>query len=130
MRSSATSRCPECFVAEGQLHIEGCAVEECPLCGGQLIDCKCSAGVSATDKTMVATYYPETTSNYPYRNAAKRVPFLYFPRVCMKCGKVNPRIFIVPDEEWAKYVPTSIRGLHLCRKCYNEIKKVIDAHTV
>lgn len=31
--------CPECDVEWGKLHEEGCDVEECPICGEQLLTC-------------------------------------------------------------------------------------------
>jgi hypothetical protein len=34
-------RCHDCNVAWGGLHHYGCDMEECPLCGGQLISCDC-----------------------------------------------------------------------------------------
>ncbi len=92
-------RCPECFVEEGQLHVEGCLQEQCGACGSQREYCDCIS-------------------------KGRRVPWLYFPRICARCGKINPRIFIVSDEEWQKYVPPSVSKKHLCRKCYNEIKKL------
>jgi len=38
----ANSRpCHDCAVIKGELHVLGCDVERCPLCGGQLIGCEC-----------------------------------------------------------------------------------------
>lgn len=34
--------CHDCGVAPGQLHVRGCDVERCPLCGHQLIGCPCA----------------------------------------------------------------------------------------
>lgn len=34
--------CHDCAVVEGQLHVPGCDVEECPLCHHQLISCGCA----------------------------------------------------------------------------------------
>lgn len=114
-------RCPECFVAEGELHKDGCAVEECPVCGGQAIECYCPITHEDDGTWSILSFGANP------RRPITRIPFLWFPRVCMRCGKVNPRLFHVPDEEWQKYVPPSVRGQNLCLKCYNEIRGIQDA---
>lgn len=34
--------CPECSSGVGSLHLLGCTVEQCPLCGDWARDCPCS----------------------------------------------------------------------------------------
>jgi hypothetical protein len=58
--------------------------------------------------------------------ARGRVPYLVFPNICGRCGKLWPDFFRVPDEEWKRYIPICDRGLILCRECYDTIKQIVD----
>jgi rRNA maturation endonuclease Nob1 len=37
----ANTPCHDCRVLVGEFHVPSCDVEECPVCGGQLISCDC-----------------------------------------------------------------------------------------
>ncbi len=39
--NAANIPCHDCRVLEGEFHVPSCDVEECPVCGGQLISCDC-----------------------------------------------------------------------------------------
>lgn len=39
--SEHPAKCPECKVAPGQPHLEGCDVENCSICGFQRLQCEC-----------------------------------------------------------------------------------------
>jgi hypothetical protein len=100
--------CGDCGVKEGQLHIPGCDMERCASCGGQSICCEC------TDEEWERT------------STKERVPFVLYPNLCAKCGTLWPEMFMVPDEEWERYIEPRMRQEMLCKACYKQIKEWID----
>lgn len=106
-------RCPECAVWEGQLHKQWCSQEPCPACGTeQLLTCM--------DQGCYAEEPPVDSERYP---------FIHYPRVCLRCGQINPDIFTVPDDTWKEYVETGVQQGHLCLICFLyvvELSKVSD----
>ena len=128
--------CGKCGVTEGSLHEVDCFSERCRQCGGQFISCVCIASY----------FYPE--SNNPREAALAngiteeqeaewdaiietlggRVPYIDYPNLCCRCGKLWPDMFLVSDEEWARYVEPAHSHEMLCAECYAFIKSVIDAN--
>jgi hypothetical protein len=133
--------CHDCGAKEGQIHDLGCDMEYCPFCGGQLISCECVynlLGLRDTQKYGLETSY---LSHEIYNNGLTdpqeekwlglleekgRTPYIRWPNMCARCGKLWPEMFSVPDAEWEKYIQKSERHQVLCRPCYDEIKELID----
>ena len=134
-------KCGDCGVAEGELHQRGCDMERCPFCGHQLIGCDCCyEQLGLVDMEQ----YPET-DGLPHKifneglneeDGARwekilenkgRVPWISYPNFCRMCGELWPKMFMVPNEEWEEYIPINERRYMLCRRCYDEIKRKIDA---
>ncbi len=97
--------CHDCKAEEGYLHTPGCDMEKCPKCGDQIISCECDNS-KLSDK--------------------ERIPWICYPNMCSRCGKLWPALFLLPDEEWKKYVEPEQRKSVLCFDCYQHIKEAID----
>lgn len=136
--------CHDCGVEEGQLHVYGCDMERCPFCGRQLIGCGC-----CYDKLGLKSYYYGSKysglSKEVYENGLDeeqekqwleiltekgRIPWIQYPNVCQRCGKLWPDLFQVPTEEWNHYVEPDMRNTVLCRSCYDWVKESIDRYSI
>lgn len=149
-RDKNPEKCGDCGVFEGQYHVPGCDTEVCPFCGGQLISCGCSYKHFYPD-----TYDTQIGSNFEpvkeffglpeevYTNGHTEkqkvewdrilkekglIPFIRYPNICARCGKLWPDMYRVPDEDWQIYVEPSERHKMLCEDCFHWIKKVIDSN--
>ena len=61
-------------------------------------------------------------------NRKGRVPYIEYPKVCARCGALGPEFFRVPDSEWKRYIQIDMRDQVICRPCFDDIKRLIDAH--
>ena len=103
---SKRERCGDCQALEGENHELGCDLERCPFCGGQLISCDCCYQILHIDS---ASHMRGLTRKQRMQwectlNDKGRVPFIMYPNMCAKCGKLWPEMFSVPDKEWEQYV--------------------------
>jgi hypothetical protein len=124
-------RCGDCHALEGEYHELGCDLERCPFCGDQLISCDCCyeiLNIDGSPGTRVEFgLTPEQRKQWERTlNDKGRVPFIMYPNMCAKCGKLWPEMFSVPDKEWERYVEKGERDKMLCKPCYDQIKIWID----
>jgi hypothetical protein len=96
-------QCTDCGTWEGGLHLLGCDIERCGLCGGQYTTCACERP-------------PDTP----------RVPYMDWPNVCARCGEIHPALFLVPNEEWHHYIEMRARREVVCQPCYERVQEWLD----
>lgn len=131
--------CHDCNVIEGEIHDYGCDMESCPFCGGQLITCGCQyeklgynhnwdLPMCGLPKDIYENGLSkkETDKWIEILEEAGRIPYILYPNICARCGKLWPDMFNVPDEEWNRYIEPCMRHEMLCKECYDYIKSVTD----
>lgn len=134
---SDTPICHDCGCHEGELHSNGCDMESCPFCGGQLISCSCcyeklgfpydsSAPTCGLPEEIYNNGLPDDLQDkwVEILGQKGRFPYVVYPNLCVKCSRLWPEMFQVPDEEWERYIEPAQRGKMICPKCWDYIKRV------
>ncbi len=78
--------CPDCGAGRGEFHEDGCDIEQCPYCGGQLISCDCDRRAPLDDRLQWAGTWPGVVECREFGWYAKLVP----GRGWVPCGPGEP----------------------------------------
>ncbi len=125
--------CHDCGIVEGELHKENCDMEVCPFCGLQLLTCGCKyteIGYDADD--LPEDIFNDGLDDVDYSKWKKRlqekgrIPYIFFPNICDKCGVLWPIYINIPPKDLMKYTFIDGKRKLFCRECYKEIKSMID----
>ena len=103
-----SEECHDCGVSEGQIHHDGCDMERCPFCGRQLISCSCIYKQVSVHSTAEFSQQ-EIDKWFVLLREKGRVPYIVYPNICARCGKLWPEMFSVPDEEWEDWEEVSAK---------------------
>ena len=121
--------CFGCGVKEGQFHKFGCIMEICPFCGKKLASCSCRYNKLECDLEKV--YYNGLSKEEEKKwisilNQKGRIPYILYPEICHRCGKLWPDTFVVTFSDIIKYIEPNMRSKIICKDCFEYIKNIID----
>jgi hypothetical protein len=57
-----------------------------------------------------------------------RLAYRHYPTIGARCGKVEPQLFTVPDDEWEYYLQPDRRDEILCPSCYVAMRGRADKY--
>lgn len=125
-------QCGECGVREGELHDPECEVEICALCGElENEGCEClyeiadamGIDLDVDDDSLLTIDLEPAESELEKRRVEKgRVPFVYKPEMCVRCGMHWPASFHADD--WHQVIPHPFKKEILCLECYVAIRSL------
>ncbi len=145
MRNETDYLCHDCGISEGELHRFGCKKEKCPFCGGYLAVCGCHykklgfydrSRFTATTNYLPVDIYENGLSKKLKKqwldilNNKRRVPYIYYPKICCKCGAVNPKKVIYFGCRWEFFIELSMQDKVICDECFGFIYEVIIHKTL
>lgn len=131
----------ECGAEEGQFHAWRCRWELCTFCGStNASGCECvydHLGLKQRQNPAGFNYLSETVwkdgltheQDQLWRTRCEnrgRLPYVYAPQVCGRCGTLWPEIFVVQDTAWEYYAGPLLRSALLCEPCFTTLRQNID----
>jgi hypothetical protein len=143
-RNTKSQAC-ECDAEEGELHKFGCRWEYCPFCEKQFVEgCECSyvlLGLKSRLHSPMFDHLPRDVYEkglsqdcedqwYKLCESKGRIPYIYSPQLCARCGALWPKFFRVQDQVWEYYTGPGLRDKLLCEECFREIRISVDRHNL
>jgi hypothetical protein len=106
--------CGDCGAAIGELHVLGCDVERCPMCGHQAISCDCIYEFNGMDPDNLEDDHPEVYENGPTEEmyakwdaewGHRRMTWTGIYPGDVECHEFGWFAKLVPDRGWVRCGP-------------------------
>ncbi len=132
-----------CGAREGEFHESGCGFEICPFCGSTAsAGCECiydhlglrrrrfpAENHYLSREAFERGATPEQQLEWEARCASRgRLPYVYAPQMCGRCGALWPDFFMVQDAAWEYYAGPSLRAAIVCEPCFSVLRASVDEH--